>query len=141
MPDNGSSQNCDRTSAETSDHARIRCGRPREGRRSPRGYDYPALRSVACAWQAVGITRAAQFFAIDCKPTLEGNAKLPVGSSREGTTGTAYVCQDSAPFSAFVCKDGAIEGSIQFKAPGALCKHPSNTDFGASVRAGELQCE
>lgn len=103
--------------------------------------NYAAFRSVACGWRAVGLTTAADFLAVDCKPVLEGGSLKPSGSSCAGTTGTAYICQEEAPYAAYVCKDGSIAGGVTCKAPSTSCVHPSDTDFTATLVDGELRCE
>lgn len=101
---------------------------------------YAPVHVIACAWQAVGYSYFSQLYGIDCNPTIESTSPLPRFASCSGTQGRAYVCNDAAPYSAYICENGVIAGSISCSAPGTSCVHPSETDFTASVTEGRLSC-
>jgi Zn-dependent metalloprotease len=118
------------------------------------------LQTVACAWQAVGGIEFGLGFNID--PRLIGVAcqiasdpakavdppKATPGSS--SVTGepkcvgheNSAVCDDAAPSSAYVCKNGGLVGVTLCADLAAQCKRASASDPTATIGAdGALVCE
>ena len=114
------------------------------------------LQAVGCAWIAVGVFDNTR--SIDPRLALlacpggaaPGPAPAPPpgaapgpneASSCAGRT-DAIVCNETAPVSAYVCKNGGIIGAALCADLAQHCKHPSPSDWTAKLNpAGQLICE
>ena len=94
-----------------------------------------AVASVGCAWVAVGVLPRTEF---DRWGNMCGTRKHVTGCS---SVGNGYACHESAPYAAYVCKNGSIAGGINCASLGETCRRRSETDWAASVDAnGNLIC-
>lgn len=104
-----------------------------------RRFGKDAFLATACAWIAVGalpperIASAKQV----CQETLELGKPIGCTGIEDG-----YVCHESAPYSAYVCRGGAIASGIYCKDSKQRCRPRSATDPRATVDAnGQLVCD
>jgi hypothetical protein len=120
--------------------------------------DPGALQTVGCAWVAVGVLDPLtaldpRITALGC-PTLIGPLAAPAtppppaklsGSSNSGVCagrGDAVVCDQSAPASANICKNGGIVGTVLCADLAQHCKKAGPDDWTGSLDAdGVIVCE
>lgn len=101
------------------------------------------LQTVACAWHAVGV------FALNAEthPALVGLAcpTAPKSTKRGSTCAgveSGAVCNENAPFSAYICLNGTIAGGAVCADGSKRCKKAAPDDFTATVGSdGWLVCE
>lgn len=101
-----------------------------------------AVQSVSCAWYAVGVLNPRNFLALDASFCAAPKAAAgPKPSSCDGRN-SGVVCNSQFPSTALQCKDGKLVHARMCSSPGAVCKHPSDTDWtGTLDSAGGLVCE
>lgn len=101
---------------------------------TPLGLD--AVASVGCAWVAVGVLQRSE---LDRWGNLCATRQHITGC---GAVGNGYACHESAPYAAYICKNGSIAGGINCANIDRKCKKRGEGDFTASVDAsGNLVCE
>ena len=98
--------------------------------------------ATACAWIAVGVLPASRLGDGKgiCQETLELGKSAPTGGCSGIDDG--YACNESAPYSAYVCKKGSIAGGLNCADTSKVCRRQSKSDPRASVDPnGRLICD
>ena len=103
------------------------------------------LRSVVCAWRAVEVLSDddVKGFNLTCSGApAPAPAPTTTASATCAGHGDVVLCDDSAPYSATVCKNGGIVGNVTCSDQTLKCKRASDRDPTGTIDSdGALVCE